>query len=103
MMSKEDFLEIKCPECEIILIIDKRRGEIVETRKPIISDSTGDRFDDAFKKVKQSRGIVEQKVQNAREREQQKFDRLDAIFKESLEKAGKDGPIEKPDREMDLD
>jgi flagellar biosynthesis/type III secretory pathway protein FliH len=103
MMSKEDFLEIRCPECEVILIVDKRSGKVVETKKSIIEDNTGDRFEDAFKKVKRSKTEVEQKIQEARKREQNKFDRLNTIFKAGMEKAEKEGPIEKPDREIDLD
>lgn len=102
-MAKDDFLEVKCPECETVLIVDKRNGKVVETRKALIADTTGDRFEDAFKKVKRSQGEVERRVAEARERERNKMDRLNALFKEGLEKAEKEGPISKPDRELDLD
>jgi hypothetical protein len=102
-MAKDDFLEVKCPGCEVVLIVDRRNGKVVETRKQLIEDSTGDRFEDAFKKVKRSKGEVERRVEEARERERNKMDRLNALFKEGLQKAEKEGPISKPDRELDLD
>ena len=102
-MAKDDFLEVKCPGCDTVLIVDRRNGKVVETRKQLIEDSTGDRFEDAFKKVKRSKGEVERRVEEAREREKNKMERLNALFREGLEKAEKEGPITKPDRELDLD
>lgn len=99
----EDFLEITCPECKTILIVNKRTGKVVEVRKPILEDSTGDRFEDAFQKVKRSKSDLEKKFAEARERERTKMDRLDALFKEGLEQAKKEGPITKPKRDFDLD
>ena len=102
-MAKDDFIEVKCPGCDTVLIVDRRSGKVVETRKQLIEDTTGDRFEDAFKKVKRSKGDVERRVEEAREREKNKMDRLNALFKEGLQKAEKEGPITKPDRELDLD
>ena len=42
-------------------------------------------------------------MEEAREREKNKMERLNALFREGLEKAEKEGPITKPDRELDLD
>ena len=99
----EDFLEVTCPECKTILIVNKRSGKVVEVRKPILEESTGDRFEDAFQKVKRSKGELEKKFEEARERERTKMDRLNAIFKEGLDQAKKEGPITKPKRDFDLD
>ena len=99
----DEFYEIACPDCKTILIVRRRDGKIMETRKPIIEDSTGDRFEDAFLKVKRSKGEIEKKVEQAREKERTKMDRLNALFKEGMERSQKEGPIKKPEREMDLD
>ena len=99
----DEFLEVTCPGCQWVLIVNRRSGKIVETRKPIIDDGTGDRFEDARRKVQRSQGEVERKVTEARERERQKRDRLNSMFEEGLERARKEGPVSKPERELDLD
>jgi hypothetical protein len=98
-----EFIEIACPDCKTILIVRRRDGKLMETRKPILEDSTGDRFEDAMLKVRHAGAEVEKKVKEAREREQSKMDRLNALFKEGLKKAQEEGPVSKPKREMDLD
>jgi uncharacterized Zn finger protein (UPF0148 family) len=99
----DEFLKVTCPDCKIILIVNRRDGKVVETRKPILEASTGDRFEDARLKVKRSTDSVEKKVEEAKERERGKLERLDQFFKQGLEQARKDGPVEKPKRDMDLD
>lgn len=99
----DEFFEIPCPECKTIMIIRRRDGKVLEVRKPIIEDSTGDRFEDAFKKVKRSQSEIERKVAEARERERTKMDRLNALFNEGMEQAKKDGPVKPPKRDFDLD
>lgn len=99
----EKFIEVKCPECETILIVNRKTGKVEEVRKPILEESTGDRFEDAFKKVKQSKDTLEDRFAQAKAREREKAAKLDALFKENLDKAREKGPIEKPEREFDLD
>ncbi len=99
----DEFIQIACPDCQTVLIIRRRDGKLMETRKPIIEDTTGDRFEDAFLKVKRSQGAIEKKVEDAKERERTKMDRLNALFKEGLEKAKEEGPATKPKREFDMD
>jgi uncharacterized Zn finger protein (UPF0148 family) len=99
----DEFWEITCPGCKTILIVRRRDGRVIEVRKPILEDSSGDRFEDAWQKVKRSQSETEKKVEAARERERTKMQRLNQLFKESMEKAGKEGPVKKPEREIDLD
>lgn len=99
----DDFLKVTCPDCKHILIVNRRDGKVVEVRKPLLEESTGDRFEDAMLKVKRSTSEIEKKVESAQERERQKMERLNQLFKEGLEQARKEGPVEKPRREMDLD
>lgn len=98
-----DFIEVKCPDCRTIVIVNRRDGKVVEVRRPILEDSSGDRFEDAVRKVRESKDAVSKKVEETRAREKSKFDRLDALFKESLEKAKEEGPASRPVRPMDLD
>lgn len=95
-------LKITCPECKCILIIERREGKILEVRRPILEDSSGDRFQDAFDKVKRQKGEVEAKFAKAQEREKGKKEKLEKIFKESLKRAEEEGSVEKPIRDTDL-
>lgn len=92
--------EIKCPECDTILIVNKKNGKIVEVRKPLLEgeEQTGDRFEDARKRVEQSQDRIDQKVEAAKKAEREKLSRLDALFKERKSEIEEQGePIERPD------
>ncbi|OPZ06959.1 MAG: hypothetical protein BWZ08_02174 [candidate division BRC1 bacterium ADurb.BinA292] len=99
----DEFFEVPCPECKSVLIIRRRDGKLMETRKPLLEETTGDRFEDAYERVRRAGNEIERKVAEAREREKGKMDRLNALFNDSLEKAKKKGPVQKPKREVDLD
>jgi predicted nucleotide-binding protein (sugar kinase/HSP70/actin superfamily) len=97
-------INVCCPECKCIIVVNKKTGEVVEMRKPILEDSTGDRFKDAFEKVKKSPEIVEEKFRAAQEKEKNKFQKLDELFKEKMKEVkekGEDGLP--PERPYDLD
>jgi len=95
----EENIKITCPCCDTILIVCRRDGKILEVRKPIIEESTGDRFEDAFKKVKGRAQEVEGKVANAKKREAERLDGADDFFKQALERAKQSD--EKPVNPMD--
>ena len=96
-------IQVKCPDCQTILIVDRKSGKVVETRKPILEETTGDRFKDAFEKVRRASDRVESKFEEARKKEKNKLERLNAIFDEGLKKAKEEGPVTKPQRDIDLD
>lgn len=83
----EENLKITCPCCDTILIVRRRDGKLLETREPIIEETTGDRFEDAFKKVKGRGDAVEAKVAEARRREAEKMKGADDFFKQALDRA----------------
>lgn len=101
-MSEQDTLSVTCPECDSILIVDRKSGEVLEVRKPLVEESSGDRFEDARKRVLEVNERAEKAFKAAQEREKGKLDRLEALFKEKKEEL-KDKPIERPDRPFDLD
>lgn len=97
-------IKVSCPECKSILVINRKTGEVVELRKPILEDSTGDRFKDAFEKVKKSQEIVEEKFRAAQLKEKNKFQKLDALFKEKMKEVKEKGEEDlPPERPYDLD
>jgi DNA-directed RNA polymerase subunit M/transcription elongation factor TFIIS len=97
-----DTLTVKCPDCKNILVVDRKTGEVLEVRKPIIEDSTGDRFEDARRKVLDSQSRAEKLFQDAKQKEKGKMARLEALFNEKKDEF-KDQPITRPDRPSDHD
>ncbi len=96
-------IKVTCPCCKTILIVDRKEGKILEERRPILEESTGDRFQDAMKKVRGQKEFIESKVRDTKKRQQEREAKLDKIFEEELKKAQEEGPPEKPLRPIDLD
>ncbi len=88
-----DFFQITCPDCKTILIVERRTGKIVEVRRPILENSTGDRFEDAFKKVRERETLAEGKFRKALESEKSKKAKLDQLFAEKLKEVEESGDI----------
>lgn len=97
-----DTLQVKCPDCDAVLIVDKRSGKVLEVRRPIVDASSGDRFEDARRKVLGSRERTEQKVEEVKEKRRTRLDELDKLFKARTEEL-KDQPVERPDGLFDRD
>jgi len=95
--------KIICPGCKTILLIDRTSGKIVEVREPLVDDSSGDRFTDAFKKIKKEREVVEEKFKDFQKKEKEKKKGLEDLFKETLKKAKDSGEEEKPEHPLDFD
>jgi hypothetical protein len=83
----EENIKVSCPECDCILIIRRRDGEILEVRKPIVEESSGDRFEDAFQKVKGRGKEVDNKVSELKRKEAERLKGADDFFKAALERA----------------
>lgn len=102
-MSSDAVFEVKCPGCSLVLIIDRVTGKVLEQRKAIVEETTGDRFEDAFLKVKKSAERAEQKFKEASEREKSKADRLNKLFDQKMKEKIESGDTGRPDRPFDLD
>lgn len=97
-------ISITCPECKTVLIVDKKTGQIIEKRKPILEESCGDRFEDAFKKVKQSAERADAKFKEAQDKRNERLKNLDQFFKDSVKKAKEEGETpQKPASPFDLE
>lgn len=96
----EEHFKIKCPGCESILVVQRRDGKVLEVRKPLLEESTGDRFEDAFEKVRKRSGAIDGKVAEVKKKEQERLKGADDFFKQALERAKNDD--EKPVNPLDL-
>ncbi|VAX14749.1 hypothetical protein MNBD_NITROSPINAE04-1176 [hydrothermal vent metagenome] len=99
-MEKE--LKIKCPCCDSILFIDRITGRIIETRKPLVEQSSGDRLADAFTKTRQDKEKRSAVFDDMAENLEKKKKLSEELFKSSLEDAKKD-KNEKPHSIFDAD
>ena len=96
-------IKVTCPDCRCILIVDKKTGEVIEKREPILEESTGDRFEDAFLKVKSAKDRAEEKFRAAQEREKDKKKKLDELFSQKLREVKERGDTGRPDNPLDMD
>lgn len=101
-----DTWEVKCPDCNTVLIVDRKTGKVLEVRRPIVEkgESTGDRFEDARAKVRSIHERAEAKFEATRKAEKEKLSKLDALFKERKKEIEEGGePIEKPESPFGMD
>lgn len=95
----EENIKLTCPCCESVIIVRRRDGKILETREPIVEESSGDRFEDAYQKVKARSTEAERKVAEARRKAEERKRTADDFFKQALERAK--GDDEKPHNPLD--
>ncbi len=99
-----ELLQVRCPECDLILYVSRSTGKVVETRRPEAESLKGeDRFDALVRKVKSRGDVVLEKYEKAREQERNKFERLDALFKESTKRIQEEGDTGRAVKDIDLD
>jgi uncharacterized Zn finger protein (UPF0148 family) len=91
-----DILEVTCPDCRTVLVVDRKTGKVLEVKRPIGEASTGDRFEDARAKVLGTKARAESKFDEVKERSRRRLDELDKLFKDRKDEL-KDRPVEKPD------
>jgi hypothetical protein len=97
-------MNITCPECKTILVVNKDTGAILEVRTPLVDDPSGDRFADALQAHKQHntklKTLFTKSLSGLSEQEQERR----SVFEESLKKARAEGvDDERPLRDIDLD
>ncbi|MBI4827402.1 MAG: hypothetical protein HY804_01080 [Nitrospinae bacterium] len=83
-------LKVTCPCCASVLFIDRISGEVTETRKPLVEDSSGDRLTDAFVKQKQDKEKRRAVFDTFKETHEKKKKLAEELFKASLDDAKKD-------------
>jgi hypothetical protein len=98
--NQADTFEVDCPCCTAKLVIDRQLGVVLQHVAPVRPPSID--FDDTAKLLRDQADAVEAKFRASVEAERTKEDVLARKFAEGLKKA-KDGPVEKPMRDFDLD
>ncbi|MGA7916138.1 MAG: hypothetical protein WCA00_12940 [Candidatus Acidiferrales bacterium] len=93
--------EVSCPCCSAKLTVDRALGAVLSHVPPPRPPSSVD-LDDTARLLRAHDEAVEAKFRASVEAEKSKEDVLARKFAEGLKKA-KDGPVEKPLRDFDLD
>jgi hypothetical protein len=96
-----DTFEVNCPCCQAKLTIDRELRAVLSHVAPPRPPSSVD-LEDTASLLRKQVDAVEAKFRASVEAEKTKEDLLARKFAEGLKKA-KDGPIEKPLRDFDLD
>jgi hypothetical protein len=96
-----DTFTVSCPCCQAKLTVDREIGVVLSHVSPPKPPPSVD-LDDTAALLRQQVDAVEAKFRASVEAEKSKEDVLARKFADGLKKA-KDGPIEKPLRDFDLD
>ena len=99
MAKLKSELEITCPCCNAVLVVDTNLGRVISHRaaerdKPELDDAARILADEAARRE----ALFEQSVQSERTR----GDALSRRFEEALKQASQE-PVTKPTRDFDLD
>jgi hypothetical protein len=100
-MAKTDTFDVDCPCCHAKLTVDRDLGVVLSHIPPPKPPPSVD-LDDTARLLREQAESVEAKFRASVEAERTKEDVLARKFAEGLKKA-KDGPVEKPLRDFDLD
>jgi hypothetical protein len=95
-----DTFELDCPCCQAKLTVDRALGVVLAHTAPVRPPSID--LEDTARHLREHESSVEAKFRASLEAERNKEDVLARKFAEGLKKA-KDGPVEKPVRDFDLD
>jgi hypothetical protein len=99
--KQNDSFEVDCPCCHAKLTVDRDLGAVLSHVAPPKGPPSVD-LDDTARLLREHSEAVESKFRASVEAERTKEDVLARKFAEGLKKA-KDGPLEKPLRDFDLD
>jgi hypothetical protein len=99
--KQTDSFEADCPCCHAKLTLDRELGAVLSHVPPPKGPPSID-LDDTARLLREHSESVESKFRASVEAERIKEDVLARKFAEGLKKA-KDGPVEKPLRDFDLD
>lgn len=93
-------IEITCPCCSAVLVVDKNLDRVVSHREPPRDDRPD--LDRAAQLVAEEKARREAMFQQSVEAEKSRGDALSRRFEEALRQA-REEPVTKPKRDFDLD
>lgn len=91
-------IELSCPCCSTLLVVDRESGEVLHQRRP---QRAGSSWDEALAAAKAKEAEAEKLFHRGMERERNADSLLDRKFREALDRA--DDSDDPPPRIFDLD
>ena len=95
-------LSITCPSCKTILIVNKDTGAVIEERKPLVENSSGDRFSDALQAQREHGKKMSAMFTESLSSYSRKEAERRELFEEALKKAKESGDETPEVRDIDL-
>ncbi len=100
MAKLKSEIELTCPCCGAMLVVDKNLNQVVSHQEPVREDRPD--LDRAAQLVDQERARREAIFQQSVESQKSRGDALSRRFEEALRQAHQE-PVTKPTRDFDLD
>ena len=100
MVKLKSELEVTCPCCSAVLVVDTNLGRVISHREPERTDKP--ELDEAARILAAEDARREALFQQSVEAEKGRGDALDRRFEEALRQA-KQEPVTRPSRDFDLD
>lgn len=100
MVKLKSELEVICPCCSAVLVVDTNLGRVISHREPERTDKP--ELDEAARILAAEDARREALFQQSVEAEKGRGDALDRRFEEALRQA-KQEPVTRPSRDFDLD
>ncbi len=97
MSRPDNTLEILCPECKSVIVIDRSTGGVLEHKAPP-KPKTFESFDDALSALKSADALREGRFRASVDAEKKRAETLSKQFEHLLKKAEEDdsGPPKNP-------
>ena len=95
-------INVTCPECKVILVVNLETGAVLEVRKPLVENPSGDRFADALRAQKEHNRKIGSMFSESFAGLSKKDEERRKQFEESLKKVREAGDAEPELRDIDL-
>ena len=95
-------IRVKCPACREVMEVNTRTGKIEKHHPEIRHDRGGDFLKDRLRALDEEKAKREALVAEGREKERGKKAAHEELFSK-VKKTAKEGPAEKPLRDIDID
>ena len=95
-------IRLKCPACREVLEVNSRTGKVEKHHPEIKREKSGDFLKERLKSLDEEKAKREALVAEGREKERGRKAAHDELFAK-VKKTAKEGPVERPLRDIDID
>lgn len=95
-------IRVKCPSCMEVMEIDTRTGKIEKHHPEVKHEPGGDFLSERLKSLEEEKARREAVVAASREKEKNQKAAHEILF-DKVKKQQKEGPVDRPLRDIDID